>query len=182
MLDDLKDKATEMAGSKTSVENPKELFVHNLGATLTMENTVEEMLGKLVDKANGAELKKQLRHHREETQAQIRNLHQVFQSLGMEPQTSPCPAIEGIEKEGEANLRMADESLHDDVILAGCAETEHHEIAVYENLILHANALGHEDIVPLFQENLEQEQHTLGEVLKATMKNTKNTQRSGTAA
>jgi ferritin-like metal-binding protein YciE len=181
MLDDLKDKATEMAG-KTTVENPKELFVHNLGATLTMENTVEQMLGKLVDKANGAELKKQLRHHREETQAQIRNLHQVFQSLGMEPQTNPCPAIEGIEQEGEANLKMADESLHDDVILAGCAETEHHEIAVYENLILHANALGHDDVSALLQENLEQEQHTLGEVLKATMKNTKNTQSSGAAA
>ena len=178
MLDDLKDKATEMAG-KTMVENPKELFVHNLGAALTMENTVEEMLGKLVDKANGAELKKQLRHHREETQAQIRNLHQVFQSLGMEPQTSPCPAIEGIEKEGEANLRMADESLHDDVILAGCAETEHHEIAVYENLIVHANALGQEDVVALLQENLEQEQHTLGEVLKATLK---DAQRSGVKA
>jgi ferritin-like metal-binding protein YciE len=179
MLDDLKDKATDFAGSKMRVENPKELFVHNLGATLTMENTVEEMLGKLVEKANDSELKKQLRHHREETQAQIRNLHQVFESLGMQPQTNPCPAIEGIEKEGEANLRMADESLHDDVILAGCAETEHHEIAVYENLIVHANALGHEDITPLLTENLEQEQHTLGEVLKASMKKAKN---SGAAA
>jgi ferritin-like metal-binding protein YciE len=178
MLDDLKDKATQAAG-KGTVSNPKELFVHNLGATLTMENTVEEMLGKLVEKANAAELKKQLRHHREETQAQIRNLHQVFRSLGMEPQTNPCPAIEGIEKEGEANLKMADESLHDDVILAGCGETEHHEIAVYETLILHANALGHDDIAALLQENLEQEQHTLGEVLKATMK---STQRSGAAA
>jgi ferritin-like metal-binding protein YciE len=182
MLDDLKDKASEMAGSTKKLENPKELFVHSLGATLTMENTVEQMLGKLVEKANSSELKKQLRHHREETQAQIRNLHQVFQSLGMQPQTNPCPAIEGIEKEGEANLKMADESLHDDVILAGCGETEHHEIAVYETLILHANALGHEDIVPLLQENLEQEQHTLGEVLKATMKNTKSTKRSGAAA
>ena len=54
--------------------------------------------------------------------------------------------------------------------LAGCAETEHHEIAVYESLIVHATALGHEDVVALFQENLEQEQHTLGEVLKATVK------------
>src|SRR5579884_2711970 len=146
--------------SRTKLTNPKELFVHNLGATLQMEETVEEMLGKLIDKANDSELKKQLRHHREETQAQIRNLHQVFQSLGMEPETKPCPAIEGIEKEGEANLKMAEDSLSDDVILAGCGETEHHEIAVYENLIVHANALGHEDIVPLLQENLEQEQHT----------------------
>ena len=181
MLDDLKDKATDLAGSKTKLENPKELFVHNLGATLTMENTVEAMLGRLVEKANDSELKKQLRHHREETQAQIRNLHQVFESLGMQPQTNPCPAIEGIEKEGEANLKMADESLHDDVILAGCAETEHHEIAVYENLIVHANAFGHEDITALLTENLEQEQHTLGEVLKASMKKAKK-QSSGAAA
>jgi ferritin-like metal-binding protein YciE len=158
MLDDLKDKAT---GNKMTVENPKELFVHNLGATLTMENTVEEMLGKLVEKAKDSELKKQLRHHREETQAQIRNIHQVFESLGMQAQTNPCPAIEGIEKEGEANLKMADESLHDDVILAGCAETEHHEIAVYEGLITTAEAMGEEDVVALLQENLEQEEATL---------------------
>jgi ferritin-like metal-binding protein YciE len=156
--------------NRTKVENPKELFVHKLGAALTMENTVEEMLGKLIEKANDAKLKQQLRHHREETQAQIRNLHQAFSTLGMEEKERPCPAIEGIEKDGESNLAMADESLYDSIILAGCAETEHHEIAVYETLIVHATALGHEDIVALFQENLEQEQHTLGEVLKATVK------------
>ena len=156
--------------NRTKVENPKELFVHKLGAALTMENTVDEMLGKLIDKANDAQLKQQLRHHRDETQAQIRNLHQAFSTLGMEADEQPCPAIEGIEKEGESNLGMADESLYDAIILAGAAETEHHEIAVYESLIVHANALGHEDVVSLLQENLEQEQHTLGEVLKATVK------------
>jgi ferritin-like metal-binding protein YciE len=155
---------------RTKVENPKELFVHKLGAALTMENTVEDMLGKLVEKANDSQLKQQLRHHREETQGQIRNLSQAFSTLGMEPKEQPCPAIEGIEKEGESNLAMADESLYDAIILAGCAETEHHEIAVYESLIVHATALGHEDLVAFFQENLEQEQHTLGEVLKATVK------------
>src|SRR4051794_11540800 len=155
---------------RTKVENPKELFIHNLGAALTMENTVEEMLGKLTDKANDGELKQQLRHHRQETQGQIRNLRQVFQSLGQEPDEQPCPAIEGIEKEGEMNLKMSADELNDAIILAGCAETEHHEIAVYENLIVHADAMGHDDVVALLRENLEQEQHTLGEVLKATMK------------
>ena len=172
MLDDIM--------NRTRLTKPQELFVHNLGACLTMENTVEEMLGKLVDEANDRELKQQLRHHRDETQAQIRNLHQAFQSLGMEPDEQPCPAIEGIEKEGEANLKMAEDALKDDVILAGCAETEHHEIAVYENLIVHADAMGHEDIVALLRENLEQEQHTLGEVLKATLKHAQ--QRSTSAA
>jgi ferritin-like metal-binding protein YciE len=162
MLDDIM--------NRTKLTKPQELFVHSLGACLKMENTVDTMLEKLIDEANDAELKKQLRHHREETQAQIRNLHQAFGSLGMEPEEKPCPAIEGIKAEGEANLKMAEDDLTDDVILAGCAETEHHEIAVYENLIVHADALNHEDIVALLRENLEQEQHTLGEVLKATLK------------
>jgi ferritin-like metal-binding protein YciE len=159
VLDDMKSKA----------DNARELFIFNLGAALTMEQTVEAMLGRLADQANDGKLKQQLRHHREETQAQIRNLHQVFQSLGEEPATNPCPAIKGIESEGEAQLRMVPDGLDDAVILGGCGQTEHHEIAVYENLILHANAMGEEDVVVLLQENLEQEQHTLGEVLKASL-------------
>ena len=165
---------------RTTIEDKRGLFLHQLGACLTMENTVEKMLGRLVDEANAAELKQQLRHHREETQAQIRNLHSAFEALGKDAEQKPCPAIEGIEKEGEANLKMVADELKDLVILAGCAETEHHEIAVYENLIVHADALGHEDVVPLLRENLEQEQHTLGEVLKATIK--QGRQHSGAAA
>ena len=165
--------------NRTKLTTPHELFVHELGACLTMEKTVEGMLGKLVEEANDSELKQQLRHHREETQAQIRNLHQAFEALGEDAETKPCPAIEGIEKEGEANLKLAADELNDAVILAGCAETEHHEIAVYENLIVHADALGQEDVVALLRENLEQEQHTLGEVLKATLK---TAQSSGAAA
>ena len=179
MLDDLKDKATDMVNKSPRITNPQELFVHNLGACLTMENTVDTMLGKLIEEANDGELKSQLRHHREETQAQIRNLHQAFEALGVQADERPCPAIEGIEKEGEANLKMTEEPLKDAVILGGCAETEHHEIAVYENLIAHADAMGHEDVVALLRENLEQEQHTLGEVLKATLK---HAQQSKTAA
>src|SRR3954468_5331335 len=166
MLDDLK-------ARMTNIDDPHQLFLHNLGAALTMENTVDTMLGKLIEAANDSELKQQLRHHREETQGQIRNLRQAFQSLGQEPDEQPCPAIEGIEKEGEMNLKMSADELNDAIILAGCAETEHHEIAVYENLIVHAGAMGHDDVVALLRENLEQEQHTLGEVLKASVKQAK---------
>lgn len=155
---------------RTTIHSPQELFIHRLGAALTMETTIEEMLGELIEQANDSELRKQLRHHREETQAQIRNLHQVFQALGEEPDEQSCPAIEGIEKEGQATLKMTEEELHDAVILSGAAQTEHHEIAVYEDLIAHADAIGQEDVVALLRENLEQEQATLGKVLKATLR------------
>lgn len=152
------------------IRTPEDLFLSTLGSALKMENTVEKMLGELAEQANDDELKKQLRHHREETQQQIKNVNRAFEALGKEPDESPCLPIEGIEKEGKAKLRLADDSLEDAVILAGCAETEHHEIAVYENLIVHAEAMGHDDVAALLRENLEQEQHTLGEVLKATLK------------
>jgi ferritin-like metal-binding protein YciE len=151
------------------VHNPQELFAFKLGAALTMENTVLDMLGRLQEEARAGELKQQLRHHAEETQAQIRNIHQAFEALGQEAEEQPCPAIEGIDKEGKSNLAMVEDDLKDHVILAGCSETEHHEISVYENLITHANAMGHDDIVALLVENLEQEQHTLGEVMKAAL-------------
>src|SRR5689334_3789154 len=155
---------------RAKIATPEELFLANLAATLKMENTVVGMLEELIEEAADGELKQQLRHHREETQSQIRNLHQAFQALGKEPDESPCLPIEGIHREGQIKLKLAADELRDEVILAGCAETEHHEIAVYENLIVHADAMGQEDVVALLRENLEQEQHTLGEVLKATLK------------
>jgi ferritin-like metal-binding protein YciE len=150
------------------LNTPQELFHYKLGAALTMENTVLEMLGDLEKHAQREQLKQQFRHHAEETKEQIHNLEQAFAVLGEEPDDSPCPAIQGLEKEGKANIKKADDSVVDAVILAGAAETEHHEIAVYEGLITEAQAMGKQDIVSLLRHNLEQEQHTLEEVKQAT--------------
>jgi ferritin-like metal-binding protein YciE len=150
------------------LNTPQELFSFKLGAALKMENTVLEMLGKLEEEAQRDQLKQQFRHHADETREQIANLEQAFKELGEEPDDSPCPAIEGIDKEGKANIKKADDSVVDAVILSGAAETEHHEIAVYEGLITHAEAMGQAEIVRLLTANLEQEQHTLEEVKSAT--------------
>jgi ferritin-like metal-binding protein YciE len=85
----------------------------------------------------------------------------------MEADDKPSPVIEAIDKEGRAQIKRADDALVDDVILAGAAATEHHEIAVYEWLIAHVEAMGKPDVVALLRQNLEQEQHTLEEVRSA---------------
>jgi ferritin-like metal-binding protein YciE len=150
-----------------------ELFTHKLGAALTMEQTVLKMLQKLEQTAKEPELKEQFSHHRDETQQQISNLQQVFSALGETPQTQPCPTIDGLKEESEQMISQTSGQLIDAVLLGGAAETEHHEIAVYEGLITHADEMGHEDVVALLTENLEQEQHTLKEVQKATKKQAK---------
>jgi ferritin-like metal-binding protein YciE len=143
------------------IETPRELFVHKLGAALMMEETILGMLEELEQEANDPQLKRNLRHHHEETQQQIRNLERAFEALGAEVESQPCPTIDGLKEEGEQMLKNVEDELNDAVILSGVVETEAHEIAVYDGLITTAEAMGEDDIVALFQENLEQEQATL---------------------
>jgi ferritin-like metal-binding protein YciE len=149
------------------IGDPKMLFAHKLGAALTMEETVLTMLGGLEGKASDDELEQQLSHHAEETRGQIRNLQQAFSALGYEAKKEPCPAIEGLQTEGQQMLEQTSSELQDAVILSGCAEVEHHEIAVYDGLIAMAEEMDAEDVVALLEENLQQEAHTLKEVEQA---------------
>ena len=143
------------------IETPRELFVHKLGAALTMEEAILGMLEELEQEANDPRLKQNLRHHYQETEQQVRNLERAFEALGEEVESQPCPTIDGLKKECEQMLKNVEDELNDAVILSGIVETEAHEIAVYDGLITTAEAMGEEDIVALFQENLEQEQATL---------------------
>jgi ferritin-like metal-binding protein YciE len=146
------------------INNRRELFGHQLGSALTMEQDVLDMLGDLEEKSQRAELKQQFRHHATETRQQIDNIQQAFRALGEEPDDSPCPVSKALDKEAKANIKMADDSVVDAVILSGAAETEHHEIAVYESLIMQAEQFGQPTVTQLLQQNLEMEQHTLEEV------------------
>jgi len=157
------------------IESPRELFVSNLRSTLKMENDILDMLEELQEEARDSELKQNLVHHHEETQQQVRNLERAFEALGEEAKEESCPPIEGIEKDGKQSIKQVDDSLVDHVILGGAAKTEHHEIAVYNGLIMKAEALGEEDIANLLRENLEQEEHTLKEVDEKARKLTQAT-------
>jgi ferritin-like metal-binding protein YciE len=164
-MSDIVDKLKSKVADK--LETPADLLTFKLGSALKMESTVLEMLGKLESEAQRPELKEQFRHHAQETRMQIDNLRRAFGALGVEPDEKPCLPIEAIDKEGSANIKMADRSLVDAVILSGAAETEHHEIAVYESLISLAASMGRNEVVGLLRENLQQEQHTLDEVKRA---------------
>jgi ferritin-like metal-binding protein YciE len=160
------------------LNDPREAYNFKLGAALKMEQTVLEMLEENADEAQDAKAKQLFRHHHEETQGHVRNLEQAFQALDWEVDTSPCPAIEGIQKEGKANVKKADDSVVDSVILQGAVETEHHEIGVYENLIINARALGRQDVAEILQRNIDDEKHTLEEVseLQAQLAGSASTQ------
>lgn len=153
-----------MALMGPSIESPQELFVHKLGAALTMEETILGMLEDLQKQARDPKLKQALAQHHKETEQQVGNLQRVFDAIGEPAERQSCPAIDGLKKEGETMLRQVDDSLNDSVILSGVVETEHHEIAVYETLITNAEARGATDVAELLRQNLAQEQAALEKV------------------
>jgi hypothetical protein len=54
-----------------------------------------------------------------------------------------------------------DDTLDDAIIVAGVCETEHHEIAAYEGLIVNAQALGEDEVARLVEQNLADERSML---------------------
>ena len=152
------------------IQDPDKLFEHELGMALGAERKVLSTLKKLEREAQRDELKQQLRHHAGETEQQIKNIERAFEALGGKATGHHHESAEGIATEGEKMIGMVDDQLVDTVILGAAAKTEHVEIAMYEDLITKAEAMGEEDVVSLLQENLEQEQHTLEEVKKASQK------------
>jgi ferritin-like metal-binding protein YciE len=150
------------------LNDPRKLFAYKLGTVLSGEKKILSMLKKHEQRAQRPELKEQFRHHREETEGQIRNIEEAFAQLGEKPTSRSNPTVDGLAQQAESMFEKADDQLVDNVLLGGAAETEHLEIALYEDLIVQARAMGEQQVASLLEQNLQQERHTLDEVKRAS--------------
>jgi ferritin-like metal-binding protein YciE len=149
--------------STSTMSDPRELFLHELGDVLYAEQTLVKTLPKLQEEAADEELAQGFGEHLEETRQHVKNLEQAFEALGEPAKAEKCPGIEGIKKEHDefvSNESPSQEIL--DAFLTGAgARTEHYEIAAYEGLVTMAEATGEDEDVRLLTENLEQEKKAL---------------------
>jgi len=153
-----------------TLNTPEDIFSCKLGAALTMEGDVLQMLDELQQETRRDELRELFDAHAEETRQHIRNIAESFRLLGEEPDDRPCPVIHALEKDVSAAIKKADESIVDALILASAAEVEHYEIAVYETLVMNAEARGAREVAALLRQNLEQEQAALETVKSAAQR------------
>ena len=143
---------------------PEEVFTWKLGAALSMEKEVLQSLQDMQNETPRPEIRELLQRHEAQTREHIARIEQSFHLLEEDVDDSPCPAMQGISKEGKATLKKIDDSIIDAGILSGAIETEHHEIAVYEILVTNAQARGRDDVADLLAQSLQEEQDTLEEV------------------
>jgi ferritin-like metal-binding protein YciE len=143
------------------LESPRELFVQELRSALAMERSSLELLQKFEQRASYPHLRQQLAEHARETEPQIQNLHAAFDALGEVANGRASPVLDSLEEVSEQMIARASKELVDLPIVGSWVQLEHHEIAVYNGLIIAAETTGDEDLVPLFQENLEREEQAL---------------------
>jgi ferritin-like metal-binding protein YciE len=143
------------------LNSPEEAFQFKLGAALTMERKLVDTLDDSADEAEDERVAQMFRQHREETRGHVRNIEEAFGAMGWEVDDSPCPTVKALDKEAKANAKAADDSIVDMILLQGAVEAEHHEIAVYENLITSARAMGRDNVVSILERNMQDEQRTL---------------------
>jgi ferritin-like metal-binding protein YciE len=147
------------------ITTPRDLFLHELGDILYVEQKLtEEVLPKLIQEVQDPDFRKGLERHLEQTRGHITNLEQIFDSMGEQSETEKCLGFEGLKAEHDEMTSEVSESLIDIVDAGAAARTEHYEIAAYNGLIEMARALGESEAVGLLEENLKEEREALREV------------------
>jgi ferritin-like metal-binding protein YciE len=146
------------------LNTPEEVYSYRLGAALKMERAAQEILEVNVKNVENALVAELLGSHLEESRSHAPTLESAFSLLGWEIDDSPCPVIEAFEKEGEAQIKKAEATVVDGIVLQGAAEVESYEIGVYENLILYADAMNRLGVTELLRRNARSERAALAKI------------------
>jgi ferritin-like metal-binding protein YciE len=146
-----------------NMNDPRELFLHELGDILYAERTLVKALPKMAQEATDSNLATAFEKHLGETEQHVTNIEKAFEMVGETAKAEKCPGIEGIKKEHDEFVRNEEPSTDVlDMFLTGAAaRTEHYEIAAYTGLITMAKALGETDAAKLLGDNLKDEKAAL---------------------
>ncbi|RWX16911.1 ferritin-like domain-containing protein [Rhizobium leguminosarum] len=138
-----------------------DLFLDTLKDIYYAEKQILKALPKMARAAQSEEGKAGFLQHRDETQAQVERLEQVFDMIGKPARGKTCEAIQGILAEADEIMEEFRGTVALDAGLISSAQAvEHYEIARYGTLIAWAKQLGLKDAVPLLQATLAEEEAT----------------------
>lgn len=136
----------------------EDLFHHTLQDIYYAEKQILKAIPKMTAGAKSPELKKAFEHHKDQTEAQITRLEDVFKMIGQPAKGVKCDAIEGILKEGESALEDFGKTVSGDAaIIAAAQAVEHYEITRYGTLRRWAKVLGMNDAQVLLEMTLKEE-------------------------
>jgi ferritin-like metal-binding protein YciE len=152
---------SERPGTK-KITSLQDKFIYELGAIYDAEHRFLEAQQLMWQYSQHQQLKPLIETHIRETEQQIRNLEQVFSTLGQQPVRVTSDAAAGLVSDGQKlTLLAADNQKIVDLGMVGSqSKVEQLEIACYRGLIKGAEQMGQNEVVQLLQQNLQQEEQT----------------------
>jgi ferritin-like metal-binding protein YciE len=143
------------------INNAQELFVHNLSEIYDAEHQFVEGQQEMAQQASDQDLKSAIEEHISQTEQHARNLEQVFDQLGQQPQRATNEVAQGLVSEAQQVMQETqDENLRDVAINAAVIKVEHFEMGSYRGLVTAAQQMDQDQIVDLLQQNLQEEEQT----------------------
>ena len=122
------------------------------------EKQLVEALPDIVEAASSKELQDAISDHLEETRGHVKRLEEVFQAIGIEPESEHCDGMEGLISEGsEVAEADGDGDARDAALIGAAQRVEHYEIAAYGTARSLAKQLGHTDAAKLLNQTLDEE-------------------------
>lgn len=147
-----------------------DLFHDTLKDIYYAERKILKALPKMARGAQTPELKAAFEKHREQTEAHVERLQQVFDMIGKRAQGKTCEAIEGIIAEGEEIMdEFKGTPALDAGLISAAQSVEHYEIARYGTLKTWAQTMGLKDAVSLLDKTLKEEFATDENLTKLAM-------------
>lgn len=135
-----------------------EMLVDELRDLYNAEKQLTKALPKMAKAAENEDLREAIETHLEETEEQITRLEEVFAALGEKVKSKPCPGMAGIIQEGQEKLQEdAEGAVLDAAIIAAAQRAEHYEIGAYGTCAEWARLMGHNEVVSLLEQTLEEE-------------------------
>ena len=142
-----------------AIQSPRDLFYYDLCAMYDAEQKLVQVLPQLAQECQDNQAREAFTQHEQETREHVRNLEQCFQILGSQPTALENHTINGLKQDHDTFVQQQPprEALTMFDVDAGY-QSEHIEIAAYHRLIDAANSVGLHQCVPLFQQNLQQDE------------------------
>lgn len=148
--------------SSDNDEGLRGLFINELKGIYYAEKALVDNMPNMAEAATTDQVRNAFETHLAETRNQVTRLEQVFQSIGVEPDTMTCNAVDGLADDANVVIDTTEAgSLTRDagLIIAG-QKVEHHEIATYGSLHSLATLLGYTEAAQLIEQSLNEEKNT----------------------
>lgn len=136
----------------------KDVYIEQLKDMYSAEKQLTEALPKMVDAASTSKLSSAFSEHLAETETHMEAVRVILDSLGENPTSTKCKAMEGLIEEGnEIAKEEGDPQAIDAALIVAAQKVEHYEIATYGSLTTFASSLGYEKEARILQGILDQE-------------------------